>query len=263
MTGGRPVAAGRATTANSSSNSSASRSSSTHKPTGEGDAQASDRKQPSAKLRKKNEEERLLELRKQRIREEEARVRLRNEVLAGKKTSADLKTLVTKSQGSTVLSCGRPPPSESGGRRPMERPPLGCRSDRRRPSPVITGREAYERQRVRDRDGNGYSRPTDRNRYYDDFDEEEDEDMDGFIDDNEDDFIDDSEVPDVSQHIREIFGYDKRKYADFDDDDIQESSFGQIQKEEQRSAKIGRKEDLEDMKMELMKKKEKRRLLNR
>jgi protein SPT2 len=102
-------------------------------------------------------------------------------------------------------------------------------------------------------------RPSDR--YYDDYDDEEEEEMDDFIDDDNN-YVDD-DVPDVSQHIREIFGYDKRKYADFDDDDIEESSYAQVQKEEMRSAKIGRKEDLEDMRMELMKKKEKRKQMAR
>lgn len=105
-------------------------------------------------------------------------------------------------------------------------------------------------------------RPNDR-RYNNGYDDDDDEEMDSFIDDGPADEFNDDEDTDVSKHIREIFGYDKRKYADLDDDDIEEASFAQIQKEEMRSAKIGRKEDLEDMKMELMKKKEKRKQMSR
>nr|CAD7201953.1 unnamed protein product [Timema douglasi] len=58
-----------------------------------------------------------------------------------------------------------------------------------------------------------------------------------------DDFIDDGpeETEDYSKHIREIFGYDKSKYNDFDEDDeCMESNFGQVLKEEFNSAKIGK-----------------------
>ncbi|CAG2067951.1 unnamed protein product, partial [Timema podura] len=57
-----------------------------------------------------------------------------------------------------------------------------------------------------------------------------------------DDFIDDGpeETEDYSKHIREIFGYDKSKYNDMDEDDeCMESNFGQVLKEEFNSAKIG------------------------
>nr|CAD7430579.1 unnamed protein product [Timema monikensis] len=75
-----------------------------------------------------------------------------------------------------------------------------------------------------------------------------------------DDFIDDGpeETEDYSKHIREIFGYDKSKYNDFDEDDeCMESNFGQVLKEEFNSAKIGIMEDLEDIKMEQMEKRKK------
>lgn len=73
-----------------------------------------------------------------------------------------------------------------------------------------------------------------------------------------DDFIDDGdEELDVSTHIKEIFGYDKSKYRDMDDDDdpMMESSFARQQREEYISKKIGIMEDLEDMRMEAMEKK--------
>lgn len=254
---GRPVSAVRVPATASSTSRNRQRQSDNRS---DGERYESDRrteeKKPSAKVRKKNEEERLLEIRKQRIRDEEARVKLRNDVLAGKKNSADLKTLVTKSQGSTVLSCGRPPPDSTGRRPPDRSIQRGAldRYDQRRPA-ATPDRHSHDRFRPNPND----RRPSDR--YYDDYDDEDEEDS--FIDDDDNNFIDNGEVPDVSQHIREIFGYDKRKYADFDDDDIEESSYAQVQKEEMRSAKIGRKEDLEDMRMELMKKKEKRRHFDR
>lgn len=72
-----------------------------------------------------------------------------------------------------------------------------------------------------------------------------------------DDFIDDSECqPDISSYIRNIFGYDKRKYSDRDmDDSGMESSYAQVQHEEQISKRLGLQEDLEDMRLEAMQKK--------
>ncbi|EDV32738.2 uncharacterized protein Dana_GF21992 [Drosophila ananassae] len=74
-----------------------------------------------------------------------------------------------------------------------------------------------------------------------------------------DDFIDDGDCEeDISSHIRDIFGYDKRRYRDLDDDDREmESSYAQMQREEFISKKLGMQEDLEDMRMEAMHKKRK------
>ncbi|KAH8317352.1 hypothetical protein KR074_009295 [Drosophila pseudoananassae] len=74
-----------------------------------------------------------------------------------------------------------------------------------------------------------------------------------------DDFIDDGDCEeDISSHIRDIFGYDKRRYRDIDDDDRgMESSYAQMQREEFISKKLGMQEDLEDMRMEAMHKKQK------
>lgn len=119
-------------------------------------------------------------------------------------------------------------------------------------------------------------------RILDDDDSEYDSELDDFIDDG-------PEEGDYSGYIKEIFGYDKSRYRDLDEDvDNMESSFAQQMKEEVISAKIGEcflifsdseaaesaffsplvgiKEDLEDMKKEeedkrrkaLMKKKMKR-----
>merc|ERR1712212_631253 len=68
-----------------------------------------------------------------------------------------------------------------------------------------------------------------------------------------DDFIDDSDAKiDISKEIRSIFGYDKRKYhdEDFDDRSMENNKFSSIMMEEARSARIGRQEDLEDIRRE-------------
>lgn len=85
----------------------------------------------------------------------------------------------------------------------------------------------------------------------DDDDSEYDSEMDDFIDD-------DVEDNDYSNEIRNIFGYDKSRYRDDDDDvDNMESSFAQQQREEFVSKKIGLMEDLEDMRLEAEEKKKK------
>ena len=224
-------------------------------------------KKIGARVRKKDEEERQLELRKQRLRQEEERIKLRNEALAGRKSAqAELKTIVSKTQGSTVLSCGKPPPPP-----PPRRPPPDSPSSSNGRLPSRGGRDYNDfdgGRRMREVMGpprgrgirDPYSRHgTRRDMYSNDYDDAEsyDSSMEGFIDDDDtNEFLDDG---DVSHHIREIFGYDKRKYADMDDDDIEEASFATIEKEERRSARIGRKEDLEDIRMEMEKKKEKRK----
>merc|ERR1712025_162233 len=68
-----------------------------------------------------------------------------------------------------------------------------------------------------------------------------------------DDFIDDTDAKvDISAEIRNIFGYDKRRYKDedFDDRSMENNKFSSIMMEEARSARIGRQEDLEDMRRE-------------
>jgi len=98
---------------------------------------------------------------------------------------------------------------------------------------------------------NGYKR-----RIESDSEEEYDSEMDDFIDDN------DSKV-DISAEIRNIFGYDKRTYKDedFDDRSMENNKFSSIMMEEARSARIGRMEDMEDMRREEedLKRKKKRR----
>ncbi|KMQ89158.1 protein spt2-like protein [Lasius niger] len=83
-------------------------------------------------------------------------------------------------------------------------------------------------------------------------DEDEDSDLDDFIDDGSD-----NNEEDYSKHISEIFNYDRSKYFDNEDDTAMESNFAQQLKEEYISAKIGIMEDLEDMRMEALEKKKK------
>jgi len=85
-----------------------------------------------------------------------------------------------------------------------------------------------------------------RNRIESDDEEDEDSEM--------DDFIDDSEAKmDISAEIRSIFGYDRRRFRDeepFDDRSMENNSFASQMKEEAYSARIGRQEDLEEERRE-------------
>jgi protein SPT2 len=92
----------------------------------------------------------------------------------------------------------------------------------------------------------------------DDLEEEEDEDDDdmrGFIDDGSDE----DDQCDYSHYIRELFGYDRRKFRDEPKGDLRdmESSFSRVMQEETISAKLGLLEDLEDIKREEEEKREK------
>lgn len=76
-------------------------------------------------------------------------------------------------------------------------------------------------------------------------DEEDGSDMDSFIDDTE--YDDGGDAVEYVDEIRKMFKYDPRRFKHDDDDDpMMESSYGEIQKEEARSARLGMKEDLED-----------------
>ncbi|GAA6108078.1 protein SPT2 homolog isoform X1 [Tachysurus ichikawai] len=76
--------------------------------------------------------------------------------------------------------------------------------------------------------------------------EEYDSEMDDFIDDEGGD------QDEISKHIREIFGYDRKKYKDESDYALKfmESSWKEQQKEEARSLRLGIKEDEEEIRME-------------
>lgn len=85
--------------------------------------------------------------------------------------------------------------------------------------------------------------------YYDDEMDDYEDDMDDFIDDGP---LEQDDEEEYSKHIREIFGYDKRKYRHMieDDDDCEVATYGQVMREEMRSLREGIKEDLEDIQRE-------------
>ncbi|RUS33069.1 SPT2 chromatin protein-domain-containing protein [Jimgerdemannia flammicorona] len=126
-----------------------------------------------------------------------------------------------------------PVPASNGvRRRPMSRsPPSGRRHSpppppRRRPPPPPSTRRP-DRGR--------------RGRYYD---EDDDDDMDSFIDDDDDD---DEEVLDARSIIGRMFNYDRKRYRDeeYSDEDM-EAGASDVLREEQRSAKLARLEDLRE-----------------
>lgn len=82
------------------------------------------------------------------------------------------------------------------------------------------------------------------------YEDEEDEDYDSEMDD----FIEDEgeSQEEISKHIREIFGYDRKKYKDESDYALRymESSWREQQKEEAKSLRLGMQEDLEEMRRE-------------
>ncbi len=126
----------------------------------------------------------------------------------------------------------------------------------RSPSPVASSRSKINAGRVIDSESE----------------EEEDYEMDDFIDDSDANM-------DISAQIRSIFGYDRRKFRDEPDFDdryvvgghlnlissecfsyrsMENNRFADVMKEEARSARIGRMEDLEDMRREEEEKKRKK-----
>ncbi|XP_054441982.1 protein SPT2 homolog [Pteronotus mesoamericanus] len=82
-----------------------------------------------------------------------------------------------------------------------------------------------------------------------DYEEEEDD-----YDSEMEDFIEDEgeSQEEISKHIREIFGYDRKKYKDESDYALRymESSWKEQQKEEARSLRLGMQEDLEELRRE-------------
>lgn len=88
--------------------------------------------------------------------------------------------------------------------------------------------------------------------------------LDSDYDDDDDDLSDfvasdaDEDAEDYSAAIRDIFGYDKRKFCD-NDTEVMESSYSQQQFEEKRSAHIGKQEDAEDIRRELEEMRRKKR----
>uniref|UniRef100_A0AAV2L742 Protein SPT2 homolog n=1 Tax=Knipowitschia caucasica TaxID=637954 RepID=A0AAV2L742_KNICA len=83
-------------------------------------------------------------------------------------------------------------------------------------------------------------------RKFEDEEDEYDSEMDDFIDDGDDD------QESISQHIKQIFGYDRNKYKDESDYALRfmESSWKDMQKEEARSLRMAVQEDLEEERKE-------------
>ncbi|TKC39629.1 hypothetical protein EI555_007984 [Monodon monoceros] len=84
--------------------------------------------------------------------------------------------------------------------------------------------------------------------------EYEEEGDDDEYDSEMEDFIEDEGEPqeEISKHIREIFGYDRKKYKDESDYALRymESSWKEQQKEEAKSLRLGMQEDLDEMRRE-------------
>ncbi|XP_075568039.1 protein SPT2 homolog [Pelecanus crispus] len=83
-------------------------------------------------------------------------------------------------------------------------------------------------------------------RQIEDDDDEYDSEMDDFIEDEGE------SQEEISKHIREIFGYDRKRYKDESDYALRymESSWREQQKEEARSLRLGVQEDLEELRRE-------------
>ncbi|XP_030380951.1 protein SPT2 homolog isoform X2 [Scaptodrosophila lebanonensis] len=162
-------------------------------------------------------------------------------------TAPSTKTQTSSSAGTSKASQSRNPyAAASKTNSTREFPPrdsVNVTKTRQFPPPDVRGRPAPPPRRP--------AEPVNKKRIYDDDEDEYDSELDDFIDDG------DCEE-DISSHIRDIFGYDKRRYRDQDFDDREmESSFAQMQREEFISKKLGLQEDLEDMRMEAEHKKRK------
>lgn len=133
------------------------------------------------------------------------------------------------SENENVLVCGPPKPKPEVALNPFDR--IYGQIKKNNPKPEIRKRRIES----------------------DEEESEYDEEMEGFITDEGSDLEEDYQQDmDYSKHIRQIFGYDKRKYKYESDRDIanMESNFAQQMKEEARSARLGLQEDLEDIKRE-------------
>lgn len=145
-----------------------------------------------------------------------------------------------------------PPPDVRG---PRQFPPSDVRGPKQFPPPDVRRPKQFPPPDVRKK-----PKPAPVKRRIEDSDDEDeyDSELDDFIDDGPED------EEDYSKHIKEIFGYDKSRYLDMDDDDeCMEANFAQVLKEEFVSTKIGILEDLEDIKKEQEEKKRKAMLKKR
>lgn len=145
----------------------------------------------------------------------------------------------------------RKTPSQANGKdiKTRQFPPPDVQKTRQFPPPDVQRSRQFPPSDVR---GSKSSKKPMKRRIVDDDDSEYDSELDDFIDDGPE------EGENYSSYIKEIFGYDKNRYRDVDDDcDAMESSFAQQMREEFVSKKIGLMEDLEDMRLEAEEKKRK------
>ncbi|XP_067640239.1 protein SPT2 homolog isoform X2 [Eurosta solidaginis] len=144
------------------------------------------------------------------------------------------------------------PPRDTTSVKPRQFPPTDVQKTRQLPHDMQKLRQFPPPDMQRSRGKDIKKPPPNKRLRIEDDDSEYDSEMDDFIDDGD-------EEEDYSSHIRAIFGYDKQKYRDLDDEDdaAMESNFAQVQREEYISKKIGIQEDLEDMKLEAMEKQRK------
>ncbi|XP_031623290.1 protein SPT2 homolog [Contarinia nasturtii] len=179
------------------------------------------------------------------------------------KRSVEMKSKIQTNGTPTALKQPTKP-IDSRNVKPREFPPRDVIKTREfPPRDVVKSREFPPRDMLKSREfpprdmqhNHKKSKPTaaSKRRILEDSEDEDeyDSEMDDFIDD------DDEEI-NYSSAIKNIFGYDKSRYRDEDDDvDNMESTFAQQQREEFISKKIGIMEDLEDMRQEEEEKKRK------
>ncbi|KAG2202553.1 hypothetical protein INT47_012547 [Mucor saturninus] len=157
-----------------------------------------------------------------------------------------------------------PPPSSSSSNRPFNKKPIHNTIDRRPPNPSTGVRRMPFSGKPLD-SASRRPLPPPRRRHRDE-DEELDEELASFIVDDEDEYDDPRYARDprrnsYSDEISKIFRYDKSRYANdpvYSDDDM-EAGASDVLREEKRSERLGRREDLleEQRELERLKKRKK------
>ncbi|XP_047343418.1 protein SPT2 homolog [Vespa velutina] len=188
-------------------------------------------------MRKAIEKEKLL-LAQSKLKQEESKSLIKHPNKVVSQTKSTDKQVLSKDIKTKQAPTSEKLQSSMLNEKPKQFPPLNMKSLKNK---IASGK-------ILKKPGNSNKR-----RIYDD--EEYDSELDDFIDDGPEE-----EGEDYSKYISEIFGYDKSKYRNVDDDDddlAMESNFAQQLKEEYVSTKIGIMEDLEDIRMEALEKKRK------
>ncbi|CAD6208130.1 GSCOCG00010390001-RA-CDS [Cotesia congregata] len=199
--------------------------------------------------RKINAEIRKLENAKRALKEQQERNLKKKAEERDNNTSVNKSNGVNKNNGNNLKNSSFPPADV----KPRQFPPADVKP-RQFPPPDVRPRQ-FPPPDVRK---NGSKLQVNKRRILDD-EEEYDSELDDFIDDDPHDGSED-----YSKYISEIFGYDKSKYANFDDeDDNMESNYAQQLREEFVSTKIGIMEDLEDIRQENLEKKRKAMMMKK